>query len=426
MKITIDEFINTEYKEYAEYVAFKRALPSLIDSFKDTRRKIFYYMLQSKNKGFMRVSSCGGGISEKCNYHHAETSAQSTIVNMMKNFPSSNNIPYFLAKGAIGSKIMPNAVGAPRYIQVAYNTLMDYVYLDNNLVIENDDIESPEPKYYYPIIPMFLVNGISGIGIGFACNILPRKPKDIIKQIKNILQDKNTKNIEPHYLNCDYDIQHIDSNTYEIAGKIIQKDKLCEITEVPPNISREKIIASLIELQDDKKIKSYSDESKENWLIKVKLSDDIDLLSELKLKKRVTENFTLLDEHNSIRVFKDVRELLEHFVNFRLTIYEKRIKQKITDLQAEIPKLNLLLDLINFIQSENKFDIDDIYKKFDKTYTKALIDNAIQKPLKYFFKASSNQFQSKIQELKKEIKYYNQVTARELYLQDLEILKGKI
>ena len=40
--IKITEFLNTSYKEYAFYVLEQRALPSVIDGFKITPRKVTY------------------------------------------------------------------------------------------------------------------------------------------------------------------------------------------------------------------------------------------------------------------------------------------------------------------------------------------------------------------------------------------------
>jgi DNA gyrase/topoisomerase IV subunit A len=51
------------------------------------------------------------------------------------------------------------------------------------------------PKYIFPIIPMVLVNGISGIGTGFSTNIPKFSPAELQQIILQLLQNK-TPNFE--------------------------------------------------------------------------------------------------------------------------------------------------------------------------------------------------------------------------------------
>ena len=423
MQKTIDDFINSEYREYAEYVAFKRALPSLIDSFKSARRKIFYYMLKNKNKDFIRVSSIAGGIAENCHYKHAEVSAQNTVINMMRDFPSSNNIPFFLSKGGVGSKIMPKAASAARYIQAKYNPMMDYIYLDNDLTIPDIDIENPEPTFYYPIIPMFLVNGISGIGIGFACNILPRKPIDIINAIRNYLFGQQIENIIPYYNNCKYVIKQTGDKSYQISGVIDYKKSA--IVETIPHLNRDTIISKLIDLKAEGQIKSFSDESKEDWFIKIK-NNGCDLFDKLPLSTSITENYTLLDHQNKIKAFKDIQSMISEFVDYRLTVYTKRKQKRAEELLNNIEKNQLMIKLSKYIKSLNKVDSQSIIEKFSGEYDVAQIKETLNKPLSTFFKANVDKLNNEIDDFKKQIKYYNNVSEKELYIKDLKELENRL
>jgi DNA topoisomerase-2 len=65
------------------------------------------------------------------------------------------------------------------------------------LEYKEEEGESIEPKYFLPIIPTILLNGSSGIAVGFASNVLNRNIKDIIDGIKTI-NGKNIQSIKPH------------------------------------------------------------------------------------------------------------------------------------------------------------------------------------------------------------------------------------
>ena len=52
----------------------------------------------------------------------------------------------------------------------------------------NDDGTIVEPEYYVPIIPFTLINGISGIGTGFSCNMLAYNPVEIVEAFKTFIE----------------------------------------------------------------------------------------------------------------------------------------------------------------------------------------------------------------------------------------------
>ena len=113
---------------------------------------------------------------------------------MAQNFVGSNNINLLQPNGQFGSRIMGGSDSAsPRYIHTELNPLVDYIYPKNDfplLTYNNDDGMIVEPEYYVPIIPMVLINGMIGIGTGFSSNITQYNPLDIIKCIKNKLNDE--------------------------------------------------------------------------------------------------------------------------------------------------------------------------------------------------------------------------------------------
>lgn len=428
MKRTIDDFLDVEYRDYAEVVSFKRALPCIIDGFKPVRRKIFYYMKKS-NGEFIRVSSIAGGLAEKCNYHHGEASAQQTIINMSKDFPSSNNIPILLPKGSFGSKLLPKSAAQARYIHSKYNPLMDYIYLDNELTPAATDLEDPEPEFYLPIIPMFLVNGISGIGIGYAVKILPRSIRDVIRLTETTLESIQIDEPIVYYQNCNYNVQRVTNSSFRITGNYKIKDNTVEISEFLPGDDRSKICENLLSLKDSGIITDFKDESKEEFKIIVKLGKSLteqQIVDKLNISKVFHENYTLLDEHGSIKVFNSITEIVKYFVDYRLKIYTQRKELKTKQWRYEIEKRHAIIMFIQDIDQVTKMNEPEIKKLFKGRISEELIKYCLNKPLQSFLKMNVKKLESEIKELEKQIVSYNKISEKELYLKDLKILKEKI
>lgn len=58
-----------------------------------------------------------------------------------------------------------------------------------------DDNQKIEPEYYVPIIPMILVNGSEGIGTGWSTKIPNFDPREIVANIKRLLDGNEPLNM---------------------------------------------------------------------------------------------------------------------------------------------------------------------------------------------------------------------------------------
>lgn len=428
MKKSIPDFLDCEYREYTEIVTFKRAIPSLVDGFKPVRRKIFYYMKHNKNQ-MVKVSAIAGGIIERCNYHHGEASAQGAIIGMARNFPSSNNFPHLLSKGSFGSKILPKSAAAARYIFAKYNPLNDDIFLDNDLLLNNEELDSPEPKFYLPIIPMFAVNGVSGIGFGFACNILPRKFIDVIESVKQALNNELISDVDPYFEKCQYIIKKLSSSSFLITGQYKITDKKVTITEYIPGSDREKIIENLISLQDSEVIKSYKDESKTEYKILVEFNknhSEDKIVSYLNLAKQFHENFTLLDENNKIINFESYETMIKYFVNHRLSYYTKRKALEVVNLKRDNERLEAIKLFIKHIDSITKLDEKQIKEFFKDQIKPEFIEYCLKQPLHWFLKKNIKDCDNSIASNNEQITYFETVKETKLYLNDIKALEKSL
>ena len=113
-------------------------------------------------------------------------------VGLAQNFVGSNNINLLEPNGQFGTRLHGGDDSASeRYIFTQLNSLTRSIFPDADdsvLNYLNDDGTIVEPEYYVPIIPFALMNGISGIGTGFSCNIASYNPLTIVDYLNKKLK----------------------------------------------------------------------------------------------------------------------------------------------------------------------------------------------------------------------------------------------
>jgi DNA topoisomerase-2 len=236
--VSYDEFINRELIHFSKYDC-DRSIPNIMDGLKISLRKILFAAFKKNLTTEIKVAQFSGYVSEHSGYHHGEASLNGAIVGMAQNFVGSNNINLLLPNGQFGTRLQGGKDSASeRYIFTMLNSLTRYIFPqqdDTVLNYLNDDGILVEPEYYVPIIPFALINGISGIGTGFSCNIAPYNPKNVIVYLKNKLTNKtNSADFVPYYEGFRGTIAKIADQKFLIKGlyEKISDDKI-RITELP-------------------------------------------------------------------------------------------------------------------------------------------------------------------------------------------------
>jgi len=439
MSLTLNNFLNQEYIYYANYDNFL-SLANYIDGFKPTQRKVFYTYYSYIKKGRIKVSQLASKMAELTQYISGEVSAQGVIVNLAKDFScSGNNISYFEPEGFFGDRFAPNSASAPRYIYVKENPIMKYIFREEDLpLLQKQFFEGYEIEYkfYVPIIPMILINEKRGIGNGFAQLILARNPKEIIEYIENYLKTgKLPTEIKPFYKGFSGKF-YKDENKWVCLGNIKDiKNSTIIINEIPINYDLNSYIKVLEKLKEQKKILSYVDKSEDNkFYFEVKIKNaknySIDELYDLlKLKTFFIENFTCIDEENKVIVFDNEIDLLMKFIKVKLDYYKKRKEYLLQKYKKEY---EFLKDRAKFI----KLILDGkikIYKRKIEDVLKDCKENNIKFANKHLEMKITSFTSNKLQELKKSLDDIKlkiddliKKNEKELYLEDLRELKGKL
>jgi DNA gyrase/topoisomerase IV subunit A len=211
--LSSSDFINTSSKEYAIYTAQNRAIPSVCDGLKDGQRKMLW-MIRNKSEKIKTISLAGSAIQEGI-FLHGDVSASDTISRLAA--PYLNNVPLLDGVGAFGTRVSPDGWGAPRYTYVkkskATQALL-YTDLDIVPLKPNYDGSTYEPCNFLPLIPLVLLNGISGIAVGWSTDILPHSLQDIVEATVAAIDNKPIKKIIPKYDCMNVQTKDLGDNSY--------------------------------------------------------------------------------------------------------------------------------------------------------------------------------------------------------------------
>jgi DNA topoisomerase II len=363
--VTLRDWIEPKYKEYSIYACTKRSLPHLIDGLKPSQRKIVYTAMR-RAKSFIKVVSLSGYCLAEASYHHGDSSLNEAISLMGKDYVGANNYPLFDGDGGFGNKF-GDSHSAPRYIYVKNSKIFDDLFLkeDEPILEPSGNLEDPEPAFYLPIIPYVLLNGISGIAVGFSVDIPSYNPNDIIENIENILSGKKArKEMVPYYKGYTGEIKK-ESDCWIMYGKIKRiNTTTIEITELPIDKTTENYKNFLNGLIDTDVIKDYDDLSDSSWRFIVRAPRNIfaktdDELYELfNLKFKIQERLNVI-YNNVVTEYESPIKLIEDFTKIRLGFYEKRKNNILMEL-----RLNIIRNFIKMIV--NKYIINKKEKMFDK------------------------------------------------------------
>ena len=447
MTQTSSDYILDTSREYSIYVCESRAIPKVADGLKDAQRKALW-LVRNRSDKIKTVSLAGEMISSGL-YLHGDQSAAGAI--SMLAAPYVNNVPLLDGIGSFGTRVAPvDGIGAPRYTYVKRGkAAQELMFPDMEIVPvkENYDGSTIEPQHFLPLIPTVLLNGVSGIAVGWSTEILPRSFKALVDATLNIIDGKKIKRIPPNYELYGIKVSHLEENSWEFSGKIeIVDSSTLKVTELPPDLTLEKFKERLNTYEDENKISTYTDRSTKTIDITIKMArgsvkawSETRAIEYFKLKQKKSERIVVIDWNGSaIRQYESAEKLLEDFVEWRLGWYKTRYEHKVAKDEYELgfwkgvkacfdDKLPARLGSI-----KSRSDLDDdvtsltTLKKLNLDYKQ--IDRIVNLPAHRWTKDSYTDVLSKIKDLETNIKEYKTILKdpakrKAIYREEVEALK---
>jgi len=334
--IPIHDFVDKELILFSRYDV-ERSIPSAIDGLKPSQRKVLYAAFKRNMTTDTKVAQFSGYVAEKSAYHHGEVSLQGTIVGMAQDFVGSNNMNFLVPSGQFGSRLMGGKDSASaRYIftRLSPETRKVFPSVDDNLLkYLDDDGDQIEPEFYVPTIPTLLVNGSSGIGTGFSTDIPSYSPKDIISNIKRLINDKEPKQMTPWYRGFQGTVEETSPGVYVSKGVYAITGKTVTISELPVGTWTNNYKEFLEGLLEKKIISDFREKhTEENVLFELDFIGMPDVAG-LKLETTIrTSNMHAFDAKGKIKKYDSPLDILREWFDVRKRFYIKRKKFLLSDL----------------------------------------------------------------------------------------------
>ncbi|KAM9296239.1 DNA topoisomerase 2-alpha [Gastrophryne carolinensis] len=357
--LTYDSFINKELILFSNSDN-ERSIPCLVDGLKPGQRKVLFTCFKRNDKREVKVAQLAGSVAEMSAYHHGETSLMMTIINLAQNFVGSNNINLLQPIGQFGTRLHGGKDAAsPRYIFTMLSTLARLLFPavdDNVLKFIYDDNQKVEPEWYIPIIPTVLVNGAEGIGTGWSCKIPNYDVREIVNNIRRMLDGEDPQLMLPSYKNFKGVIQELGPNQFILNGEVSVLDATTiEISELPVRTwtqnYKEQVLEPMLNGTDKTPAlitdyKEYHTDTTVKFIVKMteeKLAEAeaAGLHKVFKLQAPLTCNSMVLFDHTGcLKKYETVMDILREFFELRLRYYGLRKEWLLGMLTAEASKLS--------------------------------------------------------------------------------------
>ncbi|HEY4245096.1 MAG TPA: DNA topoisomerase IV subunit A [Kofleriaceae bacterium] len=437
---SLEEEAKRRYLNYALSVITSRALPDVRDGLKPVHRRVLYAMLHNlhlrPDAKHKKSATVVGEVLGK--YHpHGDASVYDAMVRMAQDF--AMRVPLVDGSGNWGS-LDGDEAAAYRYTECrlapAAMELLRELDFDTVDMRANYDGTSEEPVVLPARYPNLLVNGSTGIAVGMATNIPPHNLREIVNATialadnRDITHESLMKHVQgPDFptggllLNSKVELRQIykeGAGTIRVRGEHRLEEKKkggsdIIITSIPYPLSKAELVEKIADVVISRKLPfllDVRDESTTDVRIVLEIKKDADpelVMAYLHKNTPLQGNFHVnltclvppayLADDTGAKLPVDappqprklgIKEVLGHFLDFRIETTERRfgyqlrqLEKRIHILEGFVTVFDVLDELIKVIRaSEGKEDAaGKIIKrwKLDEDQTDAILEMKLYK-----------------------------------------------
>ena len=281
--IDLEQEMRQSYMDYAMSVIVSRALPDVRDGLKPVQRRILYAMLQEGITAGGRTKKSAAIVGEVMkNYHpHGDQSIYDTLARLVQ--PWVMRYPLVTGQGNFGS-VDGDPPAAQRYTEAKMSavamTMVEDIDKDTVDMVETylADPTVLQPSVLPALLPNLLVNGASGIAVGMATNIPPHNLGEVCDALVRLIDDPeiSTEDLVRIIPGPDFptggmiyarDIAQVYATGH---GRIVMRAQVefeesrngreqIIVRELPYQVNKARLLSSIAELVNDKKIEGIAD-----------------------------------------------------------------------------------------------------------------------------------------------------------------------
>ncbi|MCX7954371.1 MAG: DNA gyrase/topoisomerase IV subunit A [Bacteroidales bacterium] len=350
---------------YASYVILERAVPHIDDGLKPVQRRILYAMKKLDDGRYNKVANIIGYTMQ---FHpHGDASINEALIQL------GQKDLLIDTQGNWGNILTGDSAAAPRYIEARLSKFSKEV-LFNDKITEwkpSYDGRSLEPVTLPVRFPLLLVLGAEGIAVGLASKILPHNFVEVIDASIKYLKNEDFELFPDFPTGGMIDVSKYNDGlrggSVKIRAKIKKLDnKTLVITELPFGVTTERLIESIIKVNEQGKIKIKK--------IDDNTSDKVEIILHLapgtSTDKTIDALYAFTDCQISVSVnscvikdnkplFIGVKDILKYSVDRTLNLLKKELEIQLNDLYEQWHSATL----------EKIFIENKIYRKIENAET---------------------------------------------------------
>ena len=388
--------------KYSIIVNRRRAIPEIRDGLKPVQRRVIFEMYETGATSYARRKKSANIVGATMgNYHPHGDSSIYTCMDPMANWWKSK-VPLISPHGNWGT-VMGDNPAAMRYTEAGlsefgYECMVSELNEAKYVVdwVDNFNREKKEPEYLPAKVPVLLINGSFGIGLGLTTSIPTHNLKEVIDATRKLIKNPNAEvtlipdHCQPLYIfDTDWKkISKLGYGSYTVRG-IVEKgeDKgypVLMIKSLPDNITTAMVMDKLINMVADKQlpmVKDIVDFSAKSVDIRVilKKGSDINYVEEILYNKtpvqsNIKVNFEVVDGVNHDRF--SYKKYLLRFIEFRATT---KFRLYCNKYKAASTRMHKLETFIKFIESGEIDNIINMVKKQKTTDDNEVAEYLIKK-----------------------------------------------
>lgn len=396
--------------KYSIVVNRRRAFPEVRDGLKPVQRRVIYgaYVDGLTNPANKDKSASLVGMVMKHYHPHGDSSIYDAIVCLTNWFKLK--MPLFYGKGNWGN-VTGSGAAAMRYTECAlsnfgYDVLIDELAQSNNIVdwIPAYKRNRKEPEFLPAKVPLLLINGSFGIGVGMTINVPSHNLIEVLEATRRLMKNPNEEVIlipdlcqACVLIDTDWkSISKTGRGSFKVRGDIItETDKkgnyILHIISLPEMVTTTAVYEKILNMIEQKQMPMIKDVfnstkgDKPDIIIYLKPGSDPNYVKQViyaktDVQRTVSVNFEAVDL-NGIDTrrysYKDyLLAFIDQRMNIKFRLYCNKLQQEMTrhhqvDAFIKVLESGEIDTIINMIRKQNTTEeapiVEYIVKKCNLT-----------------------------------------------------------